>query len=65
LGVGEREVDVELQAGEARWLDAQQHYGENIGDTETQAIFVELKGSRPEPATDGEESALGPRGRSD
>ena len=65
LGVGEREVDVELEAGEARWLDAQQHYGENIGDTETQAIFVELKGSRPEPATDGEESALGPRGRGD
>ena len=65
LGVGGREVDVELTAGEARWLDAQQHYGENIGDTDTPAIFVELKSNRPEPATDGEESALGPRGRGD
>jgi beta-alanine degradation protein BauB len=43
LGVGGREVDVELTAGEARWLDAQQHYGENIGETDSRAIFIELK----------------------
>ena len=63
LGLGEREVDVELGAGEARWLDAQQHYGENIGDTDTQAIFVELKDSHPPRATGGGESPLGPQTR--
>jgi hypothetical protein len=44
-------------------LDAQQHYGENIGDTDTQAIFVELKDIRPTPATGGKNSPLGPRAR--
>ncbi|MGE3270290.1 MAG: cytoplasmic protein [Chloroflexota bacterium] len=38
-------VDVELPAGMTRWLDAQTHSGENIGDTETHVLFVELKGS--------------------
>ncbi|WP_328991006.1 hypothetical protein OG394_32605 [Kribbella sp. NBC_01245] len=47
LGVGGREVEVELQAGEARWLDAQEHYGENIGDSPTHTIFVELKEPAP------------------
>jgi hypothetical protein len=61
LGVGSREVEVELPAGEARWLDAQQHYGENIGDTDTRAIFVELKDSRATPATGRDDSSLGPR----
>lgn len=65
LGVGGRVVDVELRAGEARWLDAQQHYGENIGDTDSQAIFVELKDSRPTRATGGDESPLGPRAHDD
>ncbi len=63
LGVGARLVDVELDAGEARWLDAQQHYGENIGDTDSQAIFVELKDSRPELITDADDRPLGPRDR--
>jgi hypothetical protein len=63
LGVGGREVDVELTAGEARWLDAQQHYGENIGDTDSQAIFVELKGSGPTTDAGINESPLGPRSR--
>ena len=63
LGVGGREVDVELTAGEARWLDAQQHYGENIGDTDSQAIFIELKGLGPTEAPDDGESPLGPRSR--
>jgi hypothetical protein len=58
LRAGGREVDVELAAGEARWLDAQAHAGENIGDTNTRSIFVELKEPSPAPA-DGE--TLGPR----
>ncbi len=36
-----------IQPGELRWLDAQTHAGENIGDTETHCIFVELKEPRP------------------
>ena len=43
LGGGGREVDVELPAGSIRWLDAQEHFGENIGETPTHTIFVELK----------------------
>lgn len=46
--------DVALASGIVGWLPAQQHHGENIGDTETHVIFVELKNS----ATG--ESALGP-----
>ena len=38
-----REVDVEVGAGSVRWLDAQEHSGLNIGDSETHVIFVELK----------------------
>ncbi len=38
-------VDVELPEGTTRWLDAQTHSGENIGDTPTHVLFVELKGS--------------------
>ncbi len=37
--------DVALEPGLATWLPAQQHHGENIGDTETHTIFVELKSS--------------------
>jgi len=40
-----REVDVEIGASSVRWLDAQEHSGLNIGDTETHVIFVELKAS--------------------
>jgi hypothetical protein len=57
---GGREVDVELATGTTRWLAAQEHSGENIGDTATHVIFVELK----EPRTDGDagpsEGELGP-----
>jgi hypothetical protein len=35
--------EVALEAGEVRWLDAQSHSGENIGDTPTHVLFVELK----------------------
>ncbi len=40
-GGGEREVA--LEAGTVGWLPAQEHHGENIGDTPTHVMFVELK----------------------
>ncbi len=52
-------VDVSIPAGEVRWLDAQEHAGENIGTTETVTFFVELKESGP-PRDPGR-STLGPR----
>lgn len=35
--------DVKLAAGEVRWLEAQVHSGENIGESATHVLFVELK----------------------
>lgn len=35
--------EVKLEPGDVRWLDAQTHSGENIGDTPTHVLFVELK----------------------
>jgi hypothetical protein len=29
--------------GEVMWFDAQSHVGENVGDTPTEAIIIELK----------------------
>ncbi|MGW2159762.1 cupin domain-containing protein [Nonomuraea sp. NPDC001699] len=43
LASGGQQVELSLEAGQARWLGAQEHAGRNIGDTETHAIFVELK----------------------
>ena len=54
---GDGQRDVELQAGTVGWLPAQQHHGENIGDTPTHAIFVELKDSPPAPP----DGAIGPQ----
>jgi quercetin dioxygenase-like cupin family protein len=55
--------DVELKAGSVGWLPAQQHHGENIGDTPTHALFVELKETAPDgggsPA--GNEDEIGPQ----
>jgi quercetin dioxygenase-like cupin family protein len=49
--------DVELTPGLTSWLPAQQHAGENIGDSETHVLFVELKnGSRPQV----DDGAVGP-----
>ena len=40
-----------MPAGLTGWLPAQQHAGENIGDTDTHVLFVELKDSAsPGPA---------------
>jgi quercetin dioxygenase-like cupin family protein len=50
--------EVEIPAGVASWLPAQQHSGENIGETATHTIFVELKepsGSAPHSPTLGPE----------
>ena len=44
LHSGDVHRDVEMPSGLANWLPAQQHSGENIGDTETHVLFVELKG---------------------
>ena len=43
LEAGEMRRDVDVSAGTATWLPAQEHAGENIGDTETHVVFVELK----------------------
>jgi quercetin dioxygenase-like cupin family protein len=57
LFVAENEKNVALRAGEAVWLPAQRHAGENIGTTPTHTILIELKQSTNSP-TDGQ--ALGP-----
>jgi quercetin dioxygenase-like cupin family protein len=36
----------EFKAGEVFWVPAQSHIGENIGDTETNVVIVELKERR-------------------
>lgn len=56
LHSGEGHRDVELPSGLTSWLPAQQHFGENIGDTDTHVLFVELKGG----AGAITEGALGP-----
>jgi beta-alanine degradation protein BauB len=56
---GDRSVDVDLGAGQARWLSAQEHIGENIGRTATHSIFVELKEPAP-TSTPITEAPLGP-----
>ena len=48
LVAGDNERDVELPAGQVSWLPAQEHAGENIGDTQTRVMFIELK----EPGSD-------------
>jgi len=53
-----RAAEVELQPGLARWLGAQEHSGQNIGQTETHVMFVELKELSP-IATPGD-APLGP-----
>ncbi len=50
LRTAEQVVDVELPAFQARWLDAQEHSGANIGQTSAHSIFIELKEPRPGPA---------------
>lgn len=56
LSSGDTQRDVALQAGSTNWLPAQQHSGENIGETATHVLFVELK----ETAGQSAGSAVGP-----
>jgi hypothetical protein len=55
---GDRSTEVELTAGLSRWLPAQEHAGENIGESETHVIFVELKELAPDGTGAGQ--TLGP-----
>ena len=57
---GDRSVEVELSDGTIRWLEAQEHAGENIGDTESRSIFVELKEPGPTSGTADDDLVLGP-----
>lgn len=61
LTAGGREAEVKLEAGQVRWLDAQEHAGENIGDTQSHAIFIELKEPGHSAAGGSAGSPLGPR----
>ena len=54
---GGRVADVDLPAGAARWVGAQEHVGRNTGTTPTHVIFVELKEHSPGLGT---QSTLGP-----
>lgn len=49
------QVEVDIKAGATAWLAAQKHAGENIGETDTHVIFIELKGSH------SGENTIGPR----
>jgi hypothetical protein len=55
---GDRQRELDVPAGAASWLPAQEHRGVNIGTTATHTIFVELK----EPGSAGGEqpTQLGP-----
>ncbi len=55
LSSGGVDREVELVAGTAGWLPAQEHCGHKIGDSDTHVLFVELKDAG---AAAG--SALGP-----
>lgn len=57
---GDVHREVELEAGTVGWLPAQQHHGENIGDTPTHVIFVEMKGS-PAQASPAATAEIGPQ----
>jgi quercetin dioxygenase-like cupin family protein len=45
IGAGGEARDVVLDQGDVRWLEAQTHSGENIGETPTHVLFIELKES--------------------
>ena len=56
---GDVQREVEMEAGSVGWLPAQEHYGENIGTTPTNVLFVELKENAGPPA--GGPGAVGPQ----
>ena len=42
-----RKQEVDVKAGSVAWLKAHTHIGENIGETKTEVILVELKQACP------------------
>ncbi len=56
---GESRREVKMEAGAVGWLPAQEHHGENIGDSPTHVMFVELK----EMPLQGDSTALGPQSK--
>jgi quercetin dioxygenase-like cupin family protein len=62
LSSGETQREVDIEAGTVNWLPAQTHYGENIGNTPTHVIFVELKAR--EGSTLSRDTQIGPQSRS-
>lgn len=54
-----QERDVELASGQALWLGAQRHHGENIGETPTHVLLIELKADAAPGDRDGV-TPLGP-----
>ena len=58
---GEMQRDVEIDTGTVGWLPAQQHHGENIGETPTHVLFVELKATTGGADEPGDMVDLGPR----
>ena len=54
LHAGDQQRDVEMAAGFTGWLPAQEHAGENIGDSETRVLFVELKEGAATAPSDGQ-----------
>jgi oxalate decarboxylase/phosphoglucose isomerase-like protein (cupin superfamily) len=60
LASGDTQREVDIEAGTVGWLPSQTHYGENIGDTPTHVIFVELKSSEG-ASTWERETQIGPQ----
>jgi quercetin dioxygenase-like cupin family protein len=58
VAAGGESREVTIPAGEVRWLDAQTHSGENIGESPTHVFFVELKEAPTAPV---ENPRLGPK----
>ena len=55
---GDQSRDVQLEPGRVNWIAAQEHSGENIGSTDSHALFVELK--EPPPAPTQTATGIGP-----
>ena len=53
--------EVEMESGVAGWLPAQLHHGENIGETPTHVVFVELKDVDRRIPSDPAITEIGPR----
>jgi len=42
-----KKVEVDVKAGSVTWMKAHVHVGENIGETETDVVIVEVKEGSP------------------